>query len=230
MNKIAYVFLNNPQYHQEENFIKALIAKYSGDVYAVDGGANITFNFGLTPKLIIGDLDSISLDALSYYQDNTSRQTDFLTFPSEKDQNDTELLLDYLVGLGYSKIIMFGMIGGRYDHSLFNMFLLQHYKQIIALDSSNCCLLLPKINELNFKSSQTISFFPLTAKVTELTLQGFKYSTQNLTITQGMTLTLSNETQNSQCKISYSEGKLLGCFNFNIFKDIELFNQLLELK
>lgn len=229
MNKLAYIFLNNPIVFQDQDFIKQLIKSYNGDIFAVDGGAILTFKLGLNPKYIVGDLDSIDVDVLTQYKDNLTCSTEFLTFPAEKDQNDTELLLEYLIKNGYSKIIIFGMLGGRYDHSLFNIFLHLKYRQIIAVDSLNCCLTLSKHQILKFTEKQTVSFFPLSYQVTGLTLQGFKYPTQNLTITQGNTLTLSNETKDSQCVVSFTEGKLLGCFNFNILTDMKLFNQLLEI-
>lgn len=88
---------------------------------AADGGTRHALSLGLTPAIIIGDLDSL----LSADRQQAERLgTRFLQHPADKDETDLELALDYAVGQGCTEIVILAALGGRLDQTLANLSLL----------------------------------------------------------------------------------------------------------
>ena len=58
---------------------------------AVDGGLAHMIRLGLTPNLIIGDLDSANHNAVQQFQ---SQGIEVRKYPEDKDETDLELALD----------------------------------------------------------------------------------------------------------------------------------------
>ena len=88
--KIAYLFLNG-ELRGSKKFYLDFIEKNMGDIYCADGGANICYELGLTPKEIYGDLDSIKNEVKEFYQEKNIK---FIKFQVEKDYTDSELILN----------------------------------------------------------------------------------------------------------------------------------------
>lgn len=98
---------------------KELIEKYIDRFTVVaDGGARLLKKYNLKANLLLGDLDSIANEALSYVEKNG---IEIKKFPAKKDFTDTELALSYLVDEGYRDIIILGALGTRLDHELANL-------------------------------------------------------------------------------------------------------------
>ncbi|MBN2073494.1 MAG: thiamine diphosphokinase, partial [Actinobacteria bacterium] len=92
-------------------------------VISADGGANNALKMGLLPDVVIGDMDSIRITDKEKIRENSAR-TRFISTSPEKDETDTQLALDYALGMGESRIIITGALGDRIDHSLANIMLL----------------------------------------------------------------------------------------------------------
>ena len=116
----AIIFLNgelkgNKKFYHE--FINP------GDkIFCADGGAKYTYQLNLMPELILGDLDSISEEIIEFYREH---DTKFKKFPAEKNKSDTELLLETVLDRGHEEIILLAALGGRFDHALANLYLLE---------------------------------------------------------------------------------------------------------
>ena len=92
-------------------------------IICADGGGKYAFEWGLTPSVVLGDMDSIPANIHEYWQ---AKGIPFLMYPVEKDKTDVELGIDYALELGASHISLVGVWGGRVDHSLGNLELLYH--------------------------------------------------------------------------------------------------------
>lgn len=90
-------------------------------IIAADGGARHVRALGKNPDVIIGDLDSLSLDEVAAFEQAGSK---VLRYSPEKDETDLELALDYAAGQGAAGITCFGLFGGRWDMSFANLLLL----------------------------------------------------------------------------------------------------------
>ena len=86
-------------------------------VIAADSGLDIARRHGVAVDLLIGDLDSVSKDAL-----NQAPET--LRFPVDKDETDLELAIDRARSMGVTSLLVIGGAGGRMDHFLANVSLL----------------------------------------------------------------------------------------------------------
>ncbi len=187
----------------------------SNDLIVVaDGGANYTFELGITPNLILGDLDSIRPEVLEYYQ---QQQVQFDTYPIEKDQSDTQLILKRLTARGYDNIIVMAALGGRIDHSLANIFLLERFARkglrIRFVTPSSILELITTEYLITNKKGATISLIPITEEVSDVNLIGFKYPLFNTTFKRGDTLSLSNVIIEEIAEIKFDQGKLLLIIN-----------------
>lgn len=88
----------------------------SGDfVIAADGGYDTLCRLGITPDLLIGDMDSIA---------DTPENLPLERYPVRKD--DTDMFLAYCAGVarGYTEFFLYGGTGGREDHTFSNLSLL----------------------------------------------------------------------------------------------------------
>lgn len=98
---------------------KELIEKYLDRfIIIADGGARLLIKYGLGADILLGDLDSIGEEALTYIKEH---EIEVKKFPAKKDFTDTELALSYLVDEEYKDIVILGALGTRLDHELANL-------------------------------------------------------------------------------------------------------------
>ncbi|MEI6602541.1 MAG: thiamine diphosphokinase [Clostridia bacterium] len=194
--------------------IVRLVAK-NGILIGVDSGADHINFMGLRPNLIIGDFDSISKST-----ENDFSKVEKLVFPPEKDMTDGELALREAVKRGYTEIIFFGSMGGRIDHLLQNIFLLELADSLgahatIEYDKGTLELLTENNTEVVFKVAKgnTVSLIPISSIVEGVTTEGLRYSLKNAKIERGSSLGVSNVADinavNKKVTVSLKKGKML---------------------
>jgi thiamine pyrophosphokinase len=91
-------------------------------VLATDGALDGAVRAGIRVDTLIGDLDSIA--------DPTNLESRFpdmeiVRHPREKDSTDLELAVDWALERSPASITLFGIAGGRLDHTLANFALLE---------------------------------------------------------------------------------------------------------
>jgi thiamine pyrophosphokinase len=166
---------------------------------------------GLTPDLIIGDLDSIDPALLPK---ESGQKPQIIRYPAAKDYSDLELAVEHAVKLQPEEILIIGALGGsRVDHSLFNLMLLK-----IPLASGIPARIIDHRQELILVTDNLViegfpgsyvSLFPVTAEVEGLTTEGLKYPMHNDSLYPGSSRGLSNELIGSRGRVSISRGILL---------------------
>lgn len=210
--KRVIVFING-HLSGEKNFYRNYI-KEDDLIVCADGGAKHSFELGIIPSLILGDLDSIPKDILEYYQ---KKEVQFKRFSADKDKTDTQLLLEYLLEDGHQKIIIFAALGGRLDHSLGNLYLLEGLSntkaEIKIVDSKQEVEVITDSKVIFDKDGHTISFLPLSSQVSGVNLSGFKYELKDGIFKRGDTLGLSNVITSNKAEISVADGHLLMIVN-----------------
>nr|WP_298874912.1 thiamine diphosphokinase [uncultured Mogibacterium sp.] len=196
----------------EKTNVSQLNASSSASDYIVcaDGGVDVATQYGIRPDCVIGDFDST----------NTNNRLDclYITLPSEKDLTDTEAAINHAIELGISDITVYGGIGGRLDHTLGNVGLLEKYlgrlehlkfidgkNSMQLLDSEVCssAMLTPD------SSYKYFSLIPLDSTAEGVTITGAKYCLDNVSISRSSTLCISNEISCSHAHISVRSGKVL---------------------
>jgi thiamine pyrophosphokinase len=179
-------------------------------IICCDGGARHMLNTGTKPDVIIGDMDSINFAQLAEY---SREKIKIITYPANKDFTDTELALDYALGLKPQKISILCALGGRIDHTLANLFLLCRAQEkgieTFLIDEYCEAFLLSKETSFANEKGKTVSLLALTPKVTGITLSGFAYPLEKGTLKMGDSRGISNVIRDTRAGIKIEKGKLL---------------------
>ena len=202
--KIAYLFLNG-ELRGSKKFYLDFIEKNMGDIYCADGGANICYESGLTPKEIYGDLDSIKNEVKEFYQEKNIK---FIKFQVEKDYTDSELILNEIQNK-YNVIYCIAGLGGSIDHELTNINLLDKYSNLIFISQKEKIFKIESNYKFNNMINTKISFIIFSDKVKGLTLKGFKYNIENLDIKKGEARCISNVIVENEANLLIKSGYLL---------------------
>lgn len=178
-------------------------------VIAADGGYTALAKQGIVPDLLIGDLDSIGTDI--------PKEIPLLRHPVEKD--DTDMSLAYLEGaaLGFTDFIIYGGAGGRIDHTLANFSLMLEITEgggsvVMEADSFRAYIIGGEGGaELHMpeRAFGSVSVFAVGTQAHGVSVQGLKYSAENITLKESYALGVSNSFIGSSAKISVSSGHLL---------------------
>ena len=203
--KFAYIFFNGKLLGNVEYF-KNFFMKNIGDIFCADGGANLCYELNLIPNEIWGDLDSIYKDILNFYE---KKKVIIKKFPKDKDFTDSELILNYVKDKTYDKIYCIGAFGGDIAHELTNINLMFKYDNLYFLKENEMLFKIEKKFEFNNLSNTKISFIPFSEEIKNLTLFGFKYNIDNITLKKGDSLCMSNIIESNFAKITLEKGKIL---------------------
>ncbi|MEI6610854.1 MAG: thiamine diphosphokinase [Deltaproteobacteria bacterium] len=179
-------------------------------IICCDGGVRHLQQTGIKPDVIIGDMDSIDSDQLESY----SRQdVKIIKYPASKDFTDTELALDYAINLKPAVIYIWAALGGRLDHTLSNLFLLEKTKALpikaYLIDEYCEVFLLSSDVTINESAGQTVSLIALSPQVEGIALRGFLYPLDDAILRMGESRAVSNIINDDEAKISVRSGCLL---------------------
>jgi thiamine pyrophosphokinase len=197
----------------DEEFLRSLVMKenYSFIIVA-DRGLLVADNLKLVPDYILGDFDSVPLELLSKYK---TKSIPIKSYPSIKNKTDTQIALEMALSHSPSEIDIVGATGSRMDHTISNIdILMSALNQGVdarILDTNNR-IYLKKKNFVIHKDEQHgdyISLLPFSYQVKGLKLHGFKYPLNDITLTTGSSLGVSNELLDEECTVEFEEGILV---------------------
>lgn len=194
-----------------------IAAKESDLVIAADGGSKHCATLGRSPHFVIGDMDSIPESLLDKFQQDG---VEIVKYPTRKDATDLELAMDLAEDQRATEIHLSGLLGGRWDMSLSNIFLLaqekyQHIPTTLYGDRCIMHILPPGKHHFSPKPETSTSIIPLSGDAHGVTLNGFEYPLNNYTIPFGSTIGLSNITKDPQVEVKLKDGILLFILSTN---------------
>ena len=183
-----------------------LIEPLADDDYiiAADGGLAHVEKLGMTPNGILGDFDS-----LGYTPSGST------VFPVEKDDTDAMLAVRKGLELGFQEFYLYGSLDGpRLDHTVANFqtlqFLCDHgaFGYLIGKDYIVTAV---KNGSVRFPASCSgiFSVFCMGADAKGVTIQGGKYDAENVTLSAGFPLGVSNHFEGRDVTVSVEAGSLL---------------------
>lgn len=198
---------------EKEFLVKTIKEREFETIIAVDNGLKILNEINIKPNHIVGDFDTVKSEILDLYKSDTSIKIH--RFNPIKDNTDTDIAIRLAVELKSDEIIILGAIGTRIDHLLGNIHVLKY-----ALDNNIECKIIDENNEIQLINKTTIikkkeitkkyiSLIPLTEKVENINLKGFKYELENGTLTMGSSLGISNEVIAEEAIIEFNNGILI---------------------
>lgn len=186
MKKYA-IFLNGEYPKFNDEYRKLLEDRI---IYAVDGGANYAYKNKIDIDFLVGDLDSINAEVLSYFE---IKGTKIYRYDKDKDYTDFSIALIHICGLKNismkerfkngeidfyqnKDILVFGATGKRVDMSFANIKLLMknfNMKYINEYDELMYCI--NSSTEILNRKDKSFSIIPYT-DIKKLTLEGFMYN------------------------------------------------------
>lgn len=193
------------------DFFSETVAKITDRLLiACDGGARHLAASGLTPDVLLGDMDSINPKQLTDYEKAGVR---IIRHPVDKDFTDTALALDYAISLKPRRIDIWGTQGGRIDHALANVFLLIKARDagIEARLMDDYCEVFVPAGDVIFADASgcLVSLIALSPKVEGVTLDGFQYPLRDGALTMSESRGVSNIIAGDRAGIHIRSGNLL---------------------
>ncbi len=179
-------------------------------IICCDGGMHHTKQLNVLPNYIIGDFDSVENEVFKYYK---NLGVEIKQYPTQKDETDMELGLNFAMELGANDIIIFGGIGSRFDHTLANAhLLLRLLKQGVRgrlINENNCVELIDRPTKFYGKKGDIISIIPLSMQVTGITLGGMEYPLYDKTLTiDDEIVAISNTMLEDEVEVKVKNGYL----------------------
>ncbi len=170
----------------------------SADMFiAADSGAETALQFGCTPRIVVGDFDSLDTAVL---QELSERGSEIRRAAVEKDETDTELAV--------------GALGGaRFDHTMANILLLAGFEgvPITLVDGPSMCWLVrgPGSSAINGQVGDLVSLLPLTGDASGIRTKGLFYTLKGEALSFGKARGVSNVLIEEHAEVSVEGGVLL---------------------
>lgn len=189
-------------------------------IIGADGGCNHLYKMDIIPQYIIGDLDSIDKELVCYYK---NKSVSFKTYPSHKDETDSEICVYLAKELKAKKIDFYGALGGRIDHTLANIGLMHYARQkdmkprIITSEEEITTIKNEEII-LHGKKGDVISIIPIMTDANNITLKNLEYPLNNAKMSYLSSLGISNVMLSDECSIRIEDGYALIIRNYNVIK------------
>jgi thiamine pyrophosphokinase len=182
-------------------------------IIAADGGSSLAAQLGLTPDLVIGDLDSSDPNLI---QELESHGVQAVRFEHRtKIETDTELAALAALQWKPQTIILLGATGGRLDHTLANVLLLTHLSladvDVRLIEGRQEAFLAKpgRWNHLNGEVGDMVSLLPVGSIARGVRTEGLEYPLNGEDLLEGRGRGVSNVILQSGARIWLDAGKLL---------------------
>ena len=189
-------------------------------IIAADSGYNNASRLGVRPGLLLGDLDSIDRKKLA---PDELEHIEKRIVPAIKDDTDTQLAVDTALSRGADEIYIIGGLGGRLDHTLSSVFLLEYIAdrgagavmtdgqsrvRVMKTAGEPVSLMIPKTfdGENGFKY---LSVVPLTDECEGVRISGVFYPLDGVTLKRSYSYAVSNEITSDHAEITLARGTML---------------------
>ena len=177
-------------------------------IIAADGGTRHALDLGLTPHVIVGDLDSLPENF-----DISKFENEVVLYPKDKNETDLELAIQHALTLNSQEIIIIAALGGRLDQTLGNIALISDLRpspfDLRLDDGLEEVFFCRDTCEINGTLGDTVSLLPWQGEVTGIVTTGLKWSLQNETLYPNKTRGISNEMTSETATVQIKSGLLL---------------------
>ena len=189
-------------------------------IICADSGAYHAKQMCILPGKLLGDLDSIDPDTLSWIRE---LKIPLEVFPVEKDMTDTELCLRSIPS--EHPVLLICSLTGRPDHVRSNLLLagrLADEGLDLTVTDGNTWIYAfsgPAVFRLNSRKWRTshereklaVSLMPLFKEVTGVTTKGLRYELKDRTLVPGSSFSISNTVQKnaSDIGVDFTGGTML---------------------
>ena len=181
-------------------------------VFAADSGLHIAQKLGLHVDAIIGDMDSVDVNALA---EAKSRGTKIIQHDRDKNFTDLHSALLYAAECGTKKIVVVTAGGGRLDHQLgviaamFDPLLRNTQVEAIWDNSEIFALQGPASCEFSAEVEDIVGLQAFSASAMGISTTGLRWQLHNEQLANHETRGVSNEATEKRITVSLVSGQLL---------------------
>ena len=186
------------------DFSPRLLKIEDGDiVIACDGGYGYLKEHNIACDFCIGDFDSLGIVPKGDFQ--------VKVLPTVKDVTDSHAACIQAMEMGYRKIKLYGMLGGkRFSHTVANLQLLCGFCDLdcdVTIIDENCTITPIKNGSIEFddKKQGFVSVFAMDGEI-KYSCKGLKYTVEDHLLTPTFALGVSNEFISLPSKITIEGG------------------------
>ncbi len=174
-------------------------------IIAADGGYDTLLSLGISPDLVLGDMDSIKSD---------KQISGALLFPTKKDETDMALAYREGARRGYRAFRIYGGTGGRIDHTFANFALLSEAKRegnnmTLIANGYECFAIENEELRIFGEVGKKISVFAFGKEALGVSLFGLEYPLRDYSLSPNSHIGVSNEFKEKAALISVKDGLLL---------------------
>lgn len=194
--------------HGEVDESDAALARAADLVIAADGGSAHLARWGVTPHVVIGDLDSLPSAAPAAARVER--------WPREKDKSDTELAVERAVASDADDVVVLGALGGpRADHAIANVLLLALDRpsfarvRLVRGPLSMRVVRGPASVDLAGAPGDLVTLLAVRGDALGVETGGLRYPLNAETLKLGSSRGISNEIAEAGAKVSLRSGSLL---------------------
>lgn len=173
-------------------------------IVTADSGFYLARDLGLKPDAVIGDFDSCPPPPEGDWE--------YLRYPSEKDDTDTQLAVKYALSRGATHLTVVGGLEGRLDHTLSALsileMLLHRYKMhAVYTNGANRVQIVENDSLLVLREGyRYLSILAVSEKLKGVTVEGCKYPLKKQTLTRENQYAVSNELVGNAAFIEIKKG------------------------
>ena len=179
-------------------------------VICADGGTHHALALGVTPNLVIGDMDSIQSDQ---WRELEKEGVTIELFPRDKNETDLELALARAIELEPQQIVIVAALGGRLDQTIGNLALLTDLQlamfDVRLDDGAEEMFICRNQVQVHGRSGDIVSLIPWGNPVRGVQTQGLRWALKSETLYPEKTRGISNELLGEVADIRIASGTLL---------------------
>ena len=174
-------------------------------IICADGGANHARRLGITPDIILGDLDSMTSSTRRYFKRIPQ------LFIEDQHSTDLEKAIDYCIQRNVKTVDILGATGDRIDHTTAALGCFKKYGKQIDLKLIDSLAGISRIRlstRLKMSIGEKVSLIPL-ERCEGVTTSNLQYRLHNDILELGVREGISNEAVGTNVTISLKRGTLL---------------------
>jgi thiamine pyrophosphokinase len=186
------------------------LAGRAAHVIAADGAWTKAIATEIPVDCVIGDLDSLTPADRAALR---SSEIEAHVYPPDKNRTDLELAVDHALSLSPVRLIVFGALGGRLDHTLANVLLLEKAVErgveveLIAGDET-AWLIRGEFTLADGRTGDRISLVPLSRRAVVRT-DGLRYALNDQVLFRSSARGVSNVIDEVPVRIAVRSGTLV---------------------
>ncbi len=210
MAERAILILANGDWGGDDDLVHLhRLVQNADHIVATDGALDHAIECEIEVNTLIGDMDSLTD---SSRLEERFPNMEILRYPEDKDWTDLELAINWALEQAPASIAVFGAAGGRIDHTMANLTLLEkglHSGVPIELISGNESVQLIQGSLIinNTEIGDRVSLLPISLFATVST-QGLKYSLTSQKLFRGQGRGISNIIVTTPARVDVESGVL----------------------